>query len=162
MKNLLIEIPAIAPCFSDPELPAFMFGTRYFSVSRPGVETHIHRSRVDGYRLVYQLLSRQPIAPPQPPGQRRQCRSTEDPLLHRLFLSIVNPRGEHVRCSQVIFTLIGANGRQRLTQARPCAEGHMLIFEWNFPDTLRIETEAIVDRRFVTDHFVLTPRDILS
>ena len=135
------------------ELPAFVLGRRYFATSRPGLERHLPTSRIDGVRLVYQLQLLSGWA---------RCGWTsgaaEPPPLHRLLLSIGSP--EPAR--QVVFTLIRGDGGHRMVQGYPCIEGHSLVFEWNISEALRIETEAVVDGRFITDHFVLEAKNLLN
>lgn len=168
MKKDRIKMSPIDPCQSPLEPPTFVLGKRCFAPSRPGLENHLYLSRVEGYCLVYQLLgSRRMLSPaaPRPARSRRRFAvpvEKEEPKLHRLLLSITDPEGKHVCVAQVVFTLIGADGRQRMIQGFPCAEGHGLIFEWDTPDALRIETEVVANGRFITDYFVFEIKGLLN
>lgn len=164
MKKDLIRMSPIDPCRSPLEPPAFVLGRKYFTASRPGLETHLHLSRVEGYRLFYQLLGGSLLLSPEAHRSPRIGLPTDkmEPQLHRLLLSITNSEGKHVRAPQVVFMLIGADGGQRMIQGSSCAEGHSLIFEWDDPRGLRVETEVVADGRFLTDHFVLEIKGVLN
>jgi hypothetical protein len=164
MKKDLIQMFPIDPCQSPLDPPPFVLGKRCFAPARPGNESHLYLSRVEGYRLLYQLMgSRGLLSPAVPfaPSFEERFRRKE-PQLHRLLLSISNPEGRRVCVAQVVFTLIGADGSQRMIQGFPCAEGHGLIFEWDTPEALRIETEVIANGRLLTDHFVLEIKQLLN
>jgi hypothetical protein len=168
MKNDMNRLSPINLCQSSLELPTFILGKRYFSTLHPGFGTHLHISWVDGYRLVYQLLGNRRKLPPRfylTPGARRRidlptCKVEQQ--VHQLLLSITNPEGKPVLAPQVIFTLIESNGSHRMSQGLPCSAGHSLIFEWDTPRRLRVETEVVADGCFITDHFAFEINCLLN